>query len=379
MNRVAVRLVLSHLVVALLGGLATVLVVRALTPVIFDRTVGMGGMMTGRGPGSGPQQQVRTQVADAVTQAIGVGLLVGVVAAAGFGALAARRLVRPLRRVGETTRLIAQGRYDVHVEPPREQELAALADDVNTLGRALSETEARRTRLLGEVAHEMRTPLTVVDGYVEGMIDGVLPTGPEQLGKVADEVRRLRRLAEDLSALSRAEEGRLALEPRPTDLAALVTAAGERLRPQAEDAGLDLVLVVGGPVEAVVDPDRVAQVVTNLVGNAVRATPAGGRVEVAVRAASGSAVVSVEDTGEGLATEELERVFERFYRVPGRRRAGADTGSGIGLTIARDIVHAHGGDLVVTSDGPGRGARFEVTLPQQGDGRVTRGPAGPGA
>ncbi len=320
MNRVAVRLVLSHLVVALLGGLATVLVVRALTPVIFDRTVGMGGMMTGRGPGSGTQQQVRTQVADAVTQAIGVGLLVGVVAAAGFGALAATRLVRPLRRVGETTRLIAQGRYDVHVEPPREQELAALADDVNTLGRALSETEARRTRLLGEVAHEMRTPLTVVDGYVEGMIDGVLPTGPEQLGKVADEVRRLRRLAEDLSALSRAEEGRLALEPRPTDLAALVTAAGERLRPQAEDAGLDLVLVVGGPVEAVVDPDRVAQVVTNLVGNAVRATPAGGRVEVAVRAASGSAVVSVEDTGEGLAAEDLERVFERFYRVPGRRR-----------------------------------------------------------
>lgn len=362
MNRVAVRLVLSHLVVALLGGLATVVVVRALTPVIFDRSTGMGQMM-GRGPGFGTQQEVRTQVVDALTQAIGIGLLVGVVAAAGFGVLAAARLVRPLQRVGETTRLIAAGRYDVRVEPPHETELAALADDVNTLGRALAETEARRTRLLGEVAHEMRTPLTVVDGYVEGMIDGVLPTGPEELGKVSDEVRRLRRLADDLSALSRAEEGRLALQPRRADLAAVVTAAAERLRPQAEDSGLELVVTATGPVEAVVDPDRVAQVVTNLVGNAVRATPPGGRVEVRVAPEAGAAVVTVADTGEGLAADDLERVFERFYRVAGRRREGADTGSGIGLTVARGIARAHGGELTAASDGPGRGARFVLRLP----------------
>ena len=140
--------------------------------------------------------------------------MVGVAAATVFGIVAAHRLVRPLRQLGDTTREIAAGHYDVHVARPQEHELALLADDVNTLGRTLAETESRRVRLLGEVAHEMRTPLTVIDGSVEGMIDGVLPAGPERLGLVSDEVRRLRRLSDDLSALSRAEEGRLGLVAR---------------------------------------------------------------------------------------------------------------------------------------------------------------------
>lgn len=363
MNRLGVRLVLSHLLVALLGGLATVVVVRALTPVLFDRASGMGSMMSGRGPGAGSPGAVRAQVADAVTQAVAVGLVVGVLAAAVFGALATARLVRPLRRVGETTRLIAAGRYDVRVEAPHEAELAALADDVNTLGRALAETEERRTRLLGEVAHEMRTPLTVVDGYVEGMIDGVLPTGPESLGKVSDEVRRLRRLTEDLSALSRAEEGRLGLHLDTADLVEVVRAATERLRPQVEDAGLVLDLrLPASTVPVRVDADRVGQVVTNLVGNAVRAASAGGSLVVEVADTPAGAEVRVSDDGEGLAAEDLERVFERFYRVPGRRRPGE--GSGIGLTVARGIARAHGGELLAASAGPGQGACFTLRLPR---------------
>ena len=372
MNRLSTRLVLSHLLVALVGGVATFLVVRVLTPVIFDQQM---GMMTGNGPmmgqgnqgqgyqGSGYQGSLRTQVADAVTQALGVGLLVGVVAAAALGALAAARLVRPLRRVSETTRQIAAGRYDVHVERPHETELAALADDVNTLGQALAETEARRTRLLGEVAHEMRTPLTVVDGHVEGMIDGVIPVTPEELGLVSEEVRRLRRLSDDLSALSRAEEGRVVLHTAPVDLALVVRAAAERLRPQAEDAGLRLSVRAPGPVAVVADADRVAQVVTNLVGNAVRATGSGG-IDVAVGTEGQWALVTVSDTGEGLAGPDLARVFERFYRVPGRRGEREGGGSGIGLTIARGIARAHGGDLTAASPGPGGGAVFTVRLPR---------------
>jgi signal transduction histidine kinase len=360
-NRLTTRLVLSHLLVALLGGAATFLVVRVLTPALFDRQMGMyGGPMMGQGG----QGQLRTEVADAVTQALWAGLLVGLLAAAAVGVFAAGRLVRPLRRVSETTRQIAAGRYDVHVERPQEAELAELADGVNTLGAALADTEARRTRLLGEVAHEMRTPLTVVDGYVEGMIDGVLPTTPAELGRVSDEVRRLRRLSDDLSALSRAEEGRLTLAPRRVDLAAVVTGAAERLRPQAEDAGLRLtVTTTEDPVDVVADPDRIAQVVTNLVGNAVRATPAGGSVDVVVGADGGWRTVTVRDTGEGLAPEDLERVFERFYRVTGRRGEGEGGGSGIGLTIARGIVRAHDGDLTATSPGRGQGATFTLRLP----------------
>ena len=371
MNRLAARLVLSHVLVALLGGLATFLVVRLLTPALFDRMMGGEGPMMGPGQGPGHDGSLRGQVADAVTQALLVGILVGVVAATVFGIFAAQRLVRPLRQLGETTREIAAGRYDVHVHRPQEHELALLADDVNTLGRTLAETESRRVRLLGEVAHEMRTPLTVIEGSVEGMIDGVLPVGPERLGVVSDEVRRLRRLSDDLSALSRTEEGRLGLVLMPADLRSVTTDAAERLRPQADDAGVTLHLgMPGSPVPVAVDADRFAQVVTNLVGNALRATASGGRIDVEVSTDGGLASVAVTDTGEGLAAEDLERVFERFYRVPDRRRLGSDTGSGIGLTIARGIIRGHGGSLDAQSPGRGRGATFTARLPLVRDGQV---------
>ncbi|QIM20134.1 HAMP domain-containing histidine kinase [Phycicoccus sp. HDW14] len=367
MNRLAVRLVLSHVLVAVLGGLATFLVVRTLTPALFDRMMGGQGSMMGQGRGG----TLRGQVADAVTQALLVGVLVGVVAATAFGAVAARRLVRPLRQLSDTTREIAAGRYDVHVGRPREDELALLADDVNTLGRTLAETESRRVRLLGEVAHEMRTPLTVIEGSVEGMIDGVLAVGPERLGLVSDEVRRLRRLSDDLSALSRSEEGRLGMVLAPADLRTVVATAAERLRPQAEDAGVALgVGVPDDPVVVAVDGDRLGQVVTNLVGNALRATGSGGRIDVEVSSAGSTASVTVTDTGEGLAPEDVERVFERFVRVPERRRSGTDTGSGIGLTIARGIVAAHGGTLDARSPGRGRGATFTARLPLVPAGQV---------
>lgn len=366
MNRLSVRLVLSHVLVAVLGGLTTFLVVRLLTPELFDRMMGGGGPMPGRGGGG----SLRSQVADAVTRALLVGTVVGLVAATVFGAVAAQRLVRPLRRLGEATREIANGHYDVQAARPQEHELALLADDVNTLGQALAETESRRVRLLGELAHEMRTPLTVIDGSVEGMLDGILPATPERLGVVSDEVRRLRRLSDDLSALSRAEEGRLGLVLAVTDLREVVSGAVERLRPQVEDADVALtVQLPPGAVSVLIDADRMAQVVRNLVGNALRATPAGGRieVEVALQASSGvggeaSAVVTVTDTGEGLAPEDLERVFERFYRAPERPRS-AEGGSGIGLTIARGIVRAHGGTLVARSPGRGGGATFTARLP----------------
>ena len=361
MNRLVVRLVISHLLVAVLGAAATFLIVRQLAPAIFDRSLTGTGAGNGRGPGAGGE--LRAQVASAVTQALGVGALVGAVAATAFGALAAYRLVRPLRTVAAATREMAQGRYAVPVPRPREVEVAALVDDVNTLGQALAETESRRVRLLGEVAHEMRTPLTVVDGYIEGMIDGVLPTGPADLAPVADEVRRLRRLVEDLSQLSRAQEGRTTLEMQDLDLRSVVSGAAERLRPQALDAGLILAVdLTVEPVPVRADPDRLAQVITNLVGTAVRATPAGGRIEVRVQSAGETSTCTVGDTGEGLAPEDLERIFERFYRVAGQRPGPG--GSGIGLTIARGIVLAHGGTLTATSAGLGHGCVFTMTLPR---------------
>lgn len=361
MNRLSTRLVLSHLLVALIGAAATFVIVRQLAPTLFDSSMNRSGV--GMGMGRAGEPSLRTQFADSVDQALLVGAILGSVAAASFGAVAAWRLLRPLGAMGRAARRMAGGDYATVVTVPHETELAELATDLNMLGAALAGTEARRVRLLGELAHEMRTPLTVIDGYVEGMIDGVLPPGPASLGSVSEEVRRLRRLAEDLSALSRAEEGRLDLAAAPHDLGAIVRRAAERMRPQAQDAGLELHVAPGEQVEALVDPDRFAQVVTNLVGNAIRATAPGGHITVTCSERDGQALVQVADTGEGLDTADLERVFERFYRVPRRRSVGAESGSGIGLTVARGIVRAHGGELTAASAGRGRGATFTATVP----------------
>jgi histidine kinase len=236
-------------------------------------------------------------------------------------------------------------------------------DDVGTMAERLADTEARRVRLLGEVGHEMRTPLTVIDGQVEAMIDGVLPASAENLAVVAAESRRLQRLAADLSALSRAEEGRVNLDRQPANLGELVAGAVERLRPQTDDAGIELRCAPAGGVRVEVDSDRIAQVVTNLVGNAIRATPTGGLITVTCSQEGPEAVVRVCDTGEGIAAPELERVFERFYRVPDRRSTGRESGSGIGLTIARQLAEAHGGSLTAESAGKGLGATFTLRLP----------------
>lgn len=355
--RLTVRLVLSHMLVAVIGGVATFFVVRWLAPAIFDQTI--KGMGMGWGAATG--RTLREQLGSAVNQALLVGTVLGILAAAGFGIFAAYRVLKPLRGVRSAARALASGNYGVPVPAPREPELGALAEDVNTLARGLAETEARRMRLRGEVAHELRTPLTVIDGYIEAMIDGVLPTTPENLNQIEDETRRLRRLGDDLSALSKAEEGRIGLQPRACDLGRLASSAAERLRPQAQDAGIELQVVPApADVEVLVDPDRVAQIVTNLIGNSLRSTPAGGTIKVETHRRGSAGLVVVSDTGIGIDFDDQERVFERFYRAAGR---AADSGSGIGLTISRGIARSHGGDVTCSSPGLGKGATFTLRIP----------------
>ena len=359
--RLPVRLLASYLVVLAIGVGASWLTVRLLTPQLFEHRMGqMAGVGMGRG-GPAVQSDVGQALLGSLDSALAIGALLAALAAGAVAAFVTHRLLTPLDAVRATTRLIAAGRYDARVDVPAEPELAALAGDVNTLASALAETEARRLRLLGEVAHEMRTPLTAVEGYVEGMIDGVFTADEATLGAVGAELGRLRRLAEDLSALSRTEEGRTELTMVTTDLTELARRTCERLAPQFADAGVSLTVHPAAPAPVHADPDRIGQVLTNLLGNAIVAAPR-GRVEVRVRITDGTAMAEVSDTGTGLAREDLERVFERFYRVPapGRRRS---EGSGIGLTIARGLARAHGGDLTASSDGPGLGSAFRLSLP----------------
>jgi histidine kinase len=311
---------------------------------------------------------LRGVAVDAINNSVLIGVLAGIAVAVAAAVLVTRRILRPLAAVSTTAHRMAEGRYDEHIELPREVELAAVARDVNALGDRLAETEGRRVRLLSEVAHEMRTPLTVLDGYVEGLVDGVFSPNPDVLAEMSAELRRLGRLADDLSALSRAEEGRLDLQIVVVDLADVAAQAAERLRPQVDHAGITLTVERGSaPLTVDGDPDRLGQVVTNLVGNALAATPRGGSITVASRRADGDAVVTVADTGTGLEPDDLTRVFERFYRVPGPRAEHAHEGSGIGLTIARGIAVAHGGDLTAASPGKGMGATFTLRIPARAE------------
>lgn len=362
--RLPVRLFASYLLVIAAGALTAYLTVRLLLPRLFDQQI---GMMSGSDMGMGGQsRRTGTTPHSALISALDTALLVAVLATAVVAGVVAAfvtgRLLRPLEAVRAATRRIAAGEYDAPVPVPAEPELAALATDVNTLAHTLAQTEARRTRLLGDVAHEMRTPLTALDGYVEGLVDGVFTATPATLQTMSDELRRLHRLSEDLSTLSRTEEQRVDLRPVDADLGAIVRDTCERLRPQFDDARVTLATTVHGAAPVHVDVDRIGQVLTNVLGNALRATRAGGTVTVTVDTDGDTARATVTDTGVGLAAADLERVFERFYRVAdGLPKSG---GSGVGLTIARGLARVHGGDLRATSAGAGLGTTFTLTLPR---------------
>ncbi|HEX2850971.1 MAG TPA: ATP-binding protein [Acidimicrobiales bacterium] len=354
-RRLTTRLFVSFAAVAVAGAAALLVTTRLLVPRLFDRRVG-----TGVGLGSaGRGVAMHDAVVGALDRALLVAVVVSLLTAGLIAVVVARRIVKPLDRVRAATRRIAAGHYGEPIERPVEQELAALADDVNALARSLAATEQRRAELVSDVAHELRTPLTTIRGYAEGMADGVIAADPDVLAAVLAEVDRLQRLAADLSTLSRADEGALTPAAVAVDLSSLVAGVVENVRPLAAAKGV--VVEVAGGATTTGDPDRLVQVITNLVTNAITYTPASGRVRIEIGVRGGAAVVTVVDTGVGLAPDDVERVFERFYRVPGVERPPG--GSGIGLAIARAIARAHHGELSAESPGPGRGTTFTLRLP----------------
>jgi histidine kinase len=206
----------------------------------------------------------------------------------------------------------------------------------------------------------MRTPITTINGFVDGMLDGIFEPSEKVLASVREETGRLERLANDLSGLSSAEGAIVRLHREPVDLAGLVESVADRLRPQYQAKGVELLVERGAAIDISADPQRIGQVFTNIIGNALLYTRAGGRVEVRSTRAEGNAVVTVADSGAGIGAADLPHVFERFYRGSQQDQAG---GTGIGLTIARGIARAHGGDVSAESAGEGHGSTFVVRLP----------------
>ena len=234
------------------------------------------------------------------------------------------------------------------------------------MATALAATERVRADLLRGPAHELRTPLATIRAYVEGLADGVVSLDALTTATLDGELHRVQRLVDDLAMVSRAEERQLDLHLQSVVLAELATAAVEAARPAFTTKGVGLSAdTEPGTPRVLVDLDRLHEVLANLLENALRHTPAGGRVTVSARRRADEAELAVRDSGEGIPSDQLPRVFERFYRVDaGRTRTRG--GSGIGLAIARPLVEAHGGRIRAQSAGPNRGAVFTVTLPVAG-------------
>jgi histidine kinase len=306
---------------------------------------------------------LRPNFQQALVSALIVAALAATMAGLAASLMLAREILRPLHQLGEGSRRIASGRYAERIEIPQSDELAAVAHSFNQMAEALEQIEQQRVAMIGNVAHELRTPLSGLEGYLEGLIDGVLPNDSESFSAMQHEVRRLRRLVEDLQTLSRVEAGQVSLRPERFDLCALAQRIVTQLQPQAMGQGLSISAEAPPtPIEAFADPDRAAQILINLVGNAIRYTPEPGSIRVTVERTATAVQITVHDTGVGIPPEALPYVFERFYRVdPSRSRASG--GSGIGLTIARHLAWAMGGEIIPSSRGRGKGSSFSLTLP----------------
>ena len=266
------------------------------------------------------------------------------------------RTWRPVRSLIGAAGRLADGDYSVRVAPAGSASSRQVVHSFNEMARRLESADEQRRQLLADLGHELRTPLTVIRGEIEAIADGVHEPDPEHLQQLLDEVAVMERLLEDLRTLSMAEAGALALHPEPTDLGALVTDTVEGHRRVADSQAVAISLDIADLGDVMVDPVRIREVISNLVVNALRAMPTGGALRLTVGRDSGQAVIRVKDTGVGIDPEELDRVFDRF------RKGSTSAGSGLGLTISRDLVEAHGGLISITSD-VAIGTTVEVRLP----------------
>jgi two-component system, OmpR family, sensor histidine kinase BaeS len=363
-GRIRWRLLAANLAVAAAGVVAVVVGVWLAAPRAFDAAMGYagGGMGGGMGGGGMMDPLLRTAFGDAVGSALLLGLVAALVVAVIVASLLATRISRPIDELAAASRRVAQGDYAGRV-PAATGELGELADSFNEMAATLEATEQRRRDLIGDIAHELRTPIASVRGYVEGLEAGVFEPGPEAWRVLDEQTARLAHLVDDLAVLWRADSRDLRLMIETLDGPKLLADARERHRAGAAERSIELAL---GPMPAVflqADRTRIGQVLDNLVGNALRYTPPRGHVDLGLDLEGATVALWVRDDGPGLAPDQAARVFERFYRADPSRSRDAG-GSGLGLAITKSLVEAMGGTITVTSAGLGGGTRFTVRQPR---------------
>jgi two-component system OmpR family sensor kinase/two-component system sensor histidine kinase BaeS len=339
-------------------------------------------------PQSGPSADLAEEFLAALNQGILLAAVVAGLVALLLGTLLVRQITAPVRGLQAAANAIAGGDLSQRVPAGSRDELGDLGRAFNHMAGALEGNERLRRHMMADIAHELRTPLTVIQGQVEALLDGVFPLTREQLAPIHDESLLLSRLVADLRELALAEAGQLSIERRPVDLSDLARRVAAAVEPAAEEKRVALTMEVAPQLPAIsADPDRLSQVLHNLLSNALRHTPPGGHITVSVRPASTQdwqaagmsgwqagqsrarsashaptpVLVGVGDTGPGIPPEDLPYIFDRFYRAD-KSRSRAIGGSGLGLTIARYIVEAHGGRIWAESR-PGAGTQVLFLIP----------------
>jgi len=292
-----------------------------------------------------------------------VGGSVGIVA----GLLMSRRMTAPLNELAEAARAIGARDLSRRVTVKGTQEIMDVAQAFNQMAEELESAEILRQNLLADAAHELRTPISVIQGNLRAILDDVYPLEKEEVARLYDQTRHLTRLVDDLHELAQAEAHQLPLDLGPTDIAQLVRSTAGTFEPLAEVEEVSLRVEVSDDLPLVpADSARLTQVLDNLLINALRHTPAGGTITMRAGHGEDELVLAVQDTGEGIASGDIPHVFDRFYRAD--RSRNRDTGgTGLGLAIVRAIVEAHGGRVDAMSEGHGHGSTFSVYLPVQRD------------
>lgn len=353
------RLLLANLVVAGAALGTVVVAVSLIGPGYFAQAMGHS---PGDPMGAAMDTATRLAFDQAVRNVLIAAGVIAVLASLVVSLGVSGAIAGPVARLASAARRIAQGHYAERVPTGGPGELGELADSFNAMSASLEATETRRVQLVGDVAHELRTPLATLDGYLEGLEDGVVEPGDETWRLLRNETARLTRLVDDLQELWRAEARQLPLTIETVDGAAVARDVVDRFAPQAaaHRVTLEIDLPAGLLVRA--DRDRLAQIVANYLSNAIRYSSDGGSVTVRARRVGDAVELGVVDHGPGLTPEQCSAVFERFYRVDASRSRVLG-GSGIGLAIAKALADAMGGRVRATSAGPGTGSTFSLELP----------------
>jgi signal transduction histidine kinase len=341
------------------GGLTTWVVALIVGPPLFRDHLHQAGVPHDSNEQFHAEQAYQHATAISIAVAIAVAAMIAFVVTAYLS----RRVQRSVAEVSAAAVALADGRYDIRVAPTQlGDEFDELADAFNEMARRLQAVESSRRQLFSDLAHEIRTPVAVLEAYLEAVEDGVKSLDPQTVATLREQTGRLVRFSNDAAALSRAEEAHTTIAPEWVDAAQLAGAVIDSVSDRYAAKGVSLALGVHGNIQLWADSQRLGQVLGNLLDNALRHTPSGGRVTLSVERVAAEVIFTVTDNGEGVGAEHLPHLFDRFYRAD-TDRSRSHGGAGIGLAIAKALTEAHGGHIGAASQGHGMGTTFTVVVP----------------